>query len=91
MRGILTGIATLILALGLAACGDGQRDQSMAYGAASAPAMADVERAQLQKVQGDGEPGLAAMLAYEHSASIQIPAELIPQRQQAVQAACNAA
>lgn len=91
MRKALTGIPALFLVLGLAACGDGQPEDARVYGAASAPALPGAEEtaAPPQHVQADGGPGLAAMLAYEHSASIQIAAELIPQRQQAVQAACR--
>ena len=78
----------------LAACGrSGQSEQAMAYGAAAPAPVYDAKMAErAQHAQApDGEPGLAAMLAYEHSASVQIPADRIAGRQQAVQAACNEA
>ena len=89
MKRVPTAIPVAFLALALAACGDSgtQSEEAMAY---AAPAARVADRPQQAKA-ADGEPGLAAMLAYEHSASIQIPAAQIPERQQAVQAACNQA
>ena len=91
MQRVLTAIP-LALVLALAACADrGQSEDAMAHGAASAPpAMKVADDARQMEAPG-AEAGLAAMLAYEHSASVQIPAELIPGRQQEVQAACNEA
>lgn len=91
MQRVLTAIP-LALALVLAACADrGQSEDAMAHGTASAPpAMKMADDARQMEAPG-AEAGLAAMLAYEHSASVQIPAELIPGRQQEVQAACNEA
>lgn len=81
-------LAALLLAA-LAGCSDtGQPEQaSMAYGAA-APAAKMAASAQHADAAG-GEADLAAMLAYEHSASVQIPAEQIPGRLDAVQSACT--
>lgn len=88
MRNSMSGAIAALLLAALAGCGDtGQAEQaSMAYGAA-APA-AKLVQSPPDAEAADGDAGLAAMLAYEHSASVQIPAEQIPGRLEAVQSAC---
>lgn len=81
-------LGTLVM-LGLAACGDSGPSsvESASYGAA-APAAKMVAREESAADVADGGHDLSAMLAYEHHAGIQLPADLIPGRLQQVQAAC---
>ena len=78
--------------LALSACGDhgGPEQATMAYGAAAPTAkMESADAAQPGSDPANAGQGLAAMLAYEHHVGVQLEAQLIQNRQQAVQAACN--
>ncbi|MEZ0472014.1 DUF4349 domain-containing protein [Luteimonas salinilitoris] len=78
-------LAVLLLA-GLSAC---QRspDQALSY---AAPAAAKMAREAAPGADADGGSNGGAMLAYEHSAGIRLPAAEIATRQRAVQDACIA-
>ncbi|NZA24865.1 DUF4349 domain-containing protein [Luteimonas sp. SJ-92] len=84
MRG---AAAPVVLALGLLAGCQKASEQSLSY---ASPAAAKLQHESAR--DGDDGTGAAggAMLAYEHSAGIRLPAVAIAPRQRAVQEACNA-
>lgn len=88
MRKVSIALLGALVMLGLVACGDSAPPsaESMSYGAA-APAAKMVARESAADA-ADGGHELSAMLAYEHHAGIQLPADRIPDRLQEVQAAC---
>ncbi|WP_255516304.1 DUF4349 domain-containing protein [Luteimonas suaedae] len=82
------GVCLVVLLLaGLSAC---QRSPDQALSYAAAPAAAKMAREVAPGADADGSGNDGAMLAYEHSAGIRLPATEIAPRQRAVQDACIA-
>lgn len=87
MRTVVTASMLLLPLALLAGCSRAAPERDVvAYGAAAPRAVEE----QRSAPAGNGDDaGLGAMLAYEHGAGIQLQADRIPERQQAVQAACG--
>lgn len=83
----LIGLIGALVMVGLGACSDGDRSsgEAVVYDAAPPAKVAGFAR---EPASAGDDHGLSAMLAYEHHAGIQLPAEQIPERLQQVQAAC---
>ena len=79
------GLGLLIVVV--LACGACNRAGQHEASYAAAPAQDAIKREQAASEQADD--ALGAMLAYEHDATIALPAERIPERLQVVRDACN--
>ncbi len=89
MRKVSAVVLGAWVMFGLSACGDSGPAREAAVIYDMPPAGAQMASAkQGRPASGDGGHDLSAMLAYEHHAGIQLPAERIPERLQQVQAAC---